>query len=99
MAFGIEIYDLMEQLESDTNNSTAEQKESQIRAIFDNTRKDIAVFRAKKDCKQEEMAVLEAESGVAATTASSSSTPTTASSSIPPSSGAVVTNTHPSESG
>lgn len=88
--FGIEIYDLMEVLENDTTLDATE-KETKIRAIFDATRKDIAVIRAKKDCKTEEMAVLDAESGATATT--SSQPP--AAPPIPPSSGTVLTNTHP----
>jgi hypothetical protein len=84
-AFGVEIYDLMEELESNDTLDSAE-KESKIRAVFDAARKDIAVFQAKKDCKQEEMAVLDAESGVA----------TEPDHNIPPSSGTVVTNAHPS---
>jgi hypothetical protein len=83
-AFGVEIYDLMEELESNDTLDSAE-KEGKIRAVFDAARKDIAVFQAKKDCKQEEMAVLDAESGVADTEHN-----------IPPSSGTVVTNAHPS---
>ena len=83
--FGIEIYDLMEELESNTELDGAE-KEAKIRAIFDDTRKDIAVIRAKRDCKSEEMAVLDAESGTAPPTEPV----------IPPSSGTVLTNTHPS---
>lgn len=85
--FGVEIYDLMEMLETDTSLDASE-KEAKIRAIFDATRKDIAVIRAKKDCKTEEMAVLDAESG--ADTMPPSAPP------IPPSSGTVLTNTHPS---
>merc|ERR1712137_321611 len=60
--FGIEIYDLMEDLESNDSLAVAE-KEAKIRASFDAARKDIAVIQAKKECKKEEMAVLEAESG------------------------------------
>jgi hypothetical protein len=86
-AFGVEIYDLMEELESNDTLDSAE-KESKIRAVFDAARKDIAVFQAKKDCKQEEMAVLDAESGVDATEQAVHN--------IPPSSGTVVTNAHPS---
>lgn len=85
--FGIEIYDLMEDLEN--NDSMAVQdKEARIRAAFDAARKDIAVIQAKKECKKEEMAVLEAESnvGTAGTTYD-----------IPPSDGVVVTNDHPSQ--
>jgi len=83
-AFGIEIYDLMEELENDESMAAAD-KETKIRTVFDAARKDIAVIRAKKDCKKEEMAVLEAEEA------------TEAASAIPPSSGEVVTNQHPSE--
>jgi hypothetical protein len=89
-AFGIEIYDLMEELEKD-DSKTADEKESKIRAVFDAARKDIAVIQAKKDCKKEEMGLLEVQSG--------SSTTAAAASDIPPSSGSVVTNQHPSESG
>lgn len=82
--FGIEIYDLMEELEANDTLSVTE-KEAKIRALFDGARKDIAVIQAKKECKKEEILVLEAEhdSDLVA--------------SIPPSSGAVLTNTHPSE--
>ena len=83
--FGIEIYDLMEELENDESLTTAE-KEAKIRTSFDAARKDIAVIQAKKECKKEEMSVLEAEQGGG-----------DMASNIPPSSGAVVTNQHPSE--
>jgi hypothetical protein len=86
-AFGIEIYELMEMLE--TNDSLAvETKEAKIRSAFDAARKDIAVIQAKKDCKLEEIAVMEAEAG------GSGSAPDF--SGIPPSSGTVLTNEHPS---
>ena len=85
-AFGIEIYDLMEELENDSSLAQSD-KESKIRSVFDAARKDIAVIRAKKDCKKEEMAVLEAEEQTAAA----------ASTSIPPSSGTVITNQLPSQ--
>jgi hypothetical protein len=85
--FGIEIYDLMDELETDETKDGAE-KEAKIRAVFDAARKDIAVIQAKKDCKMEEMHVLEAESGETSTSGSM----------IPPSSGQVLTNNHPSES-
>lgn len=85
-AFGIDIYDLMEELENDTALAQ-DDKETKIRAVFDAARKDIAVIRAKQDCKKEEMAVLDAEGDHTTTTESL----------IPPSSGAVVTNQHPSE--
>ena len=67
-AFGIEIYDLMEELEND-EGLAASDKEAKIRAVFDAARKDIAVIRAKKDVKKEEMAVLEAEEGTDAAAA------------------------------
>ena len=86
--FGIEIYDLMEELEKDDTQDAAD-KEAKIRSVFDAARKDIAVFQAKKDCKKEEMAVLEAESGTEEVDALAG---------IPPSSGTVLTNSHPSES-
>lgn len=79
-SFGIEIYDLMEQLELDTSLSM-EQKEAKIRNAFDQARKDIAVIEAKKECKREEIAVLDAESATKVD--------------IPPSSGTVLNNTAP----
>jgi hypothetical protein len=82
--FGIVIYDLMEELEANTTMTT-EEKESKIRAAFDAARKDIAVIQAKKECKKEEISVLEAEADHALV------------SEIPPSSGTVLTNAHPSE--
>ena len=83
-AFGIEIYDLMEELETSEGMSTTD-KESKIRACFDAARKDIAVIVAKKDCKKEEMAVLDSHSDAGTT------------SNIPPSSGTVLTNSHPQD--
>ena len=80
----------MAQLEADTTTDPAD-KETKIRAVFDSARKDIAVIQAKKDCKIEEMAVLDAEAGT------NIPTKTDLSSAIPPSSGTVLTNTHPSE--
>jgi hypothetical protein len=84
-AFGIEIYDLMEELESASGMSN-EDKEAKIRASFDAARKDIAVIVAKKECKKEEMAVLEVNEGGDSTM-----------SNIPPSSGTVLTNSHPQD--
>uniref|UniRef100_A0A7S3LEJ5 Uncharacterized protein n=1 Tax=Amphora coffeiformis TaxID=265554 RepID=A0A7S3LEJ5_9STRA len=86
-AFGIEIYDLMEDLESN-DNMAVQDKESKIRAAFDAARKDIAVIQAKKECKKEEMAVLEAESGVDSAGMNYD---------IPPSDGVVINNDHPSQ--
>jgi hypothetical protein len=83
-AFGIDIYDLMEELETSTGMSN-EDKEAKIRSLFDAARKDIAVIVAKKECKKEEMAVLEASEGGDAM------------SNIPPSSGTVLTNSHPQD--
>mmetsp|Transcript_62483 Transcript_62483/g.152116 ORF Transcript_62483/g.152116 Transcript_62483/m.152116 type:complete len:105 (-) Transcript_62483:1276-1590(-) len=85
-AFGIEIYDLMEELETASGMSN-EDKEAKIRASFDAARKDIAVIAAKKECKKEEVAVLE-------TTGSADASAT---SNIPPSSGTVLTNSHPQD--
>uniref|UniRef100_A0A6T6HF09 Tubulin-specific chaperone A n=1 Tax=Craspedostauros australis TaxID=1486917 RepID=A0A6T6HF09_9STRA len=84
--FGIEIYDLMADLESNDAMPT-EEKEAKIRQSFDAARKDIAVIQAKKECKKEEVAVLDsaAEGGAGATN------------DIPPSSGTVLTNTHPQD--
>jgi hypothetical protein len=79
MAFGVEVYDLMESLELDTGMPT-EEKEAKIRLAFDTSRKDIAVIQAKIECKKEEMSVLDAEAGTVSTVDS-----------IPPSSGAVLT--------
>lgn len=85
--FGIEIYDLMEDLENN-DSMPVQEKEAKIRAAFDAARKDIAVIQAKKECKKEEMAVLEAESNVGSSGATYD---------IPPSDGVVVTNDHPSQ--
>lgn len=75
--------------ELETNDSlSTDDKESKIRASFDAARKDIAVIAAKKECKKEEMAVLDAEGG-GDTDGDLSD--------IPPSSGAVLNNQHPSE--
>lgn len=73
----------MEELEAAENISTSE-KEAKIRASFDQARKDIAVIQAKKECKKEEMSVLESDSAPM--------------NNIPPSSGTVLTNTHPQDS-
>ena len=62
-SFGIEIYDLMEELES-AGGMSDQDKEAKIRASFDNARKDVAVILAKKECKKEEIAVLQATMGV-----------------------------------
>jgi len=86
-AFGIEIYDLMEELEA-AEGMSDQDKEAKIRASFDNARKDIAVVQAKKECKKEEIAVLQATSGAGAVAEAAP---------IPPSSGAVLTNAHPQD--
>uniref|UniRef100_A0A7S2A575 Uncharacterized protein n=1 Tax=Trieres chinensis TaxID=1514140 RepID=A0A7S2A575_TRICV len=59
--FGVEVYELMEQLEVDTGMSI-EEKETKIRLAFDRARKDIAVVQAKIECKREEMTQLELNS-------------------------------------
>jgi len=56
--FGVEVYELMEQLEVNTGMPTSE-KESKIRQSFDRARKDIAVIQAKIECKKEEVQVLD----------------------------------------
>ena len=81
--FGVEVYELMDQLELDTGMSTDE-KEAKIRLAFDSARKDIAITQAKIEVKQEEMAVLENESKSSKT-------------SIPPSDGVVLSNGQPME--
>lgn len=86
--FGVEIYDLMAELET-AEAMSAEDKEAKIRNAFDSARKDIAVIEAKKECKKEEMTVLEAESGGAGGMSTNN---------IPPSSGTVLTNTRPQDS-
>mmetsp|Transcript_7299 Transcript_7299/g.16104 ORF Transcript_7299/g.16104 Transcript_7299/m.16104 type:complete len:125 (-) Transcript_7299:246-620(-) len=88
--FGIEIYDLMEELENNDSLAVSE-KEAKIRASFDAARKDIAVIQAKKECKKEEMAVLEAETEAANGGGEGTFD-------IPPSDGVVVTNDLPSQS-
>lgn len=76
----------MEELESNADLTT-DAKEGKIRSAFDAARKDIAVIQAKKECKHEEMAVLEAEeNGEAPPTFK-----------IPPSSGTVLTQSHPAD--
>lgn len=85
-AFGVEIYDLMEELESAQGMSPAD-KEAKIRACFDAARKDIAVVVAKKDCKKEEMAVLDTQAAAGG-----------GGGGIPPASGTVMTNSHPQDS-
>lgn len=81
--FGVEVYELMDQLELDTGMPT-EEKEAKIRLAFDSARKDIAVTQAKIEVKQEEMAVLENEAKASKT-------------SIPPSDGVVLSNGQPME--
>lgn len=83
--FGVEVYELMEQLELDTGMPT-EEKEQKIRLAFDSARKDIAVTQAKIEVKKEEMAVLEQESHANAATTT-----------IPPSDGVVLSNGQPME--
>lgn len=80
--FGVEVYELMEQLELDIGMNT-DDKETKIRLAFDQARKDIAVIAAKIECKREEMAVLEEEQRKSATKTSHD---------IPPASGAVLKN-------
>jgi len=79
--FGIEVYELMEQLETDTSNMSMQEKEKKIRLAFDSARKDIAVIKAKIDCKKDE---LEEDAS-------------NATSNIPPSTGNLVMCGHPSD--
>ena len=80
----------MEELEAAVEGMSDQDKEAKIRASFDNARKDIAVVQAKKECKKEEMAVLQTNMGLGDVPPSPSA--------IPPSSGAVLTNAHPQDS-
>lgn len=80
--FGIEVYDLMEQLETDTSNMSIQEKERKIRTAFDSARKDIAVIRAKIDCKRDELEIDSSDS---------------TSHNIPPSTGNLVMTGHPSD--
>mmetsp|Transcript_11427 Transcript_11427/g.16000 ORF Transcript_11427/g.16000 Transcript_11427/m.16000 type:complete len:141 (+) Transcript_11427:182-604(+) len=88
--FGVEVYELMEDLEVD-RDTPVEEKESKIRAAFDSARKDIAVSQAKIECKREEMQVLEAEAAAAAAAENGTSA-------IPPSSGTILQQGHPDDS-
>ena len=76
----------MSELET-ADDMSAEDKEAKIRNAFDSARKDIAVIEAKKECKKEEMTVLEAEGGGGGKPVNN----------IPPSSGTVLTNSHPAD--
>mmetsp|Transcript_31670 Transcript_31670/g.46706 ORF Transcript_31670/g.46706 Transcript_31670/m.46706 type:complete len:138 (+) Transcript_31670:111-524(+) len=64
--FGVEVYELMEALEVDSDLSIDE-KEGRIRLAFDRARKDIAVIQAKIDCKKEEIVALEIEASADST--------------------------------
>eukprot|EP00587_Corethron_hystrix_P011645 CAMPEP_0113310608 /NCGR_PEP_ID=MMETSP0010_2-20120614/8186_1 /TAXON_ID=216773 ORGANISM="Corethron hystrix, Strain 308" /NCGR_SAMPLE_ID=MMETSP0010_2 /ASSEMBLY_ACC=CAM_ASM_000155 /LENGTH=117 /DNA_ID=CAMNT_0000166099 /DNA_START=221 /DNA_END=574 /DNA_ORIENTATION=+ /assembly_acc=CAM_ASM_000155 len=57
-AFGVEIYELMEALETD-NTLSVEEKEGSLRMAFDRARKDVALIYVKIDHKFEEMRILE----------------------------------------
>jgi len=83
--FGVEIYDLMESLEDDSELSV-EEKEGRIRLSFDRARKDIAVIQAKIDCKQDEMNAIDAGSDGVGVSVSSS---------VPPSAGHIIMDSHP----
>jgi hypothetical protein len=75
-AFGIEIYDLMADLE--TNDDLSTEEKVKIEASFDAARRDIAVIVAKKECKMEKCMFWTPKAGGDL-------------SGIPPSSGAVIT--------
>jgi hypothetical protein len=87
--FGVEVYELMEQLELDSSGMSTDEKETKIRLSFDQARKDIAVISAKIEVKKEEMAVLETESG--------GTSQSELNAAIPPSDGVVLTNGQPAE--
>jgi hypothetical protein len=89
--FGVEVYDCMQLLEVD-NDMSMEEKEQKIRLAFDRARKDIAVISAKRECKKEEITVLEAQQKAAAAEGD-----TFGGGDIPPSSGNVLVSDHPSE--
>jgi hypothetical protein len=81
--FGIDIYDLMDSLDKDSELSE-EEKQGRIKIAFDRARKDIAVIQAKIDCKQDEMASLDMNQASANTTMSDPSD------NIPPSTGTIM---------
>jgi len=81
----------MEELESKNDLNTSA-KEAKIRNAFDSARKDIAVIQAKKECKREEISVLEAEEDNY-----NHNNQQQQAFNIPPSSGTVLTNTHPAD--
>jgi len=84
--FGVEIYELMEALEDDSELSV-EEKEGRIRLAFDRARKDIAVIQAKIDCKKDEMNAIDVDSDVGVTVSSG----------VPPPSGHVIVESHPGD--
>ena len=82
-SFGVEMYDLMAELEAATEGAMSDQdKLAMIRAAYDNVTKDIGIVEAKKDCKREEMKVLEVRSNITALEQAN----------IPPSEGQVIMN-------
>eukprot|EP00594_Rhizosolenia_setigera_P010652 CAMPEP_0178955138 /NCGR_PEP_ID=MMETSP0789-20121207/9421_1 /TAXON_ID=3005 /ORGANISM="Rhizosolenia setigera, Strain CCMP 1694" /LENGTH=137 /DNA_ID=CAMNT_0020636701 /DNA_START=81 /DNA_END=494 /DNA_ORIENTATION=+ len=90
--FGVEVYELMERLEVDTELSV-EEKENKIRLAFDRARKDIAVIQAKIECKKEEVTQIEAKSKNSQSSSDNLNN-------VPPNSGsvgAVLTTGHPSD--
>lgn len=61
--FGIELFDLI-------TKDNIELTDTELKAIFDSAKQDISVMQSKKDVKQEEMNVVEAEQNAQTETAS-----------------------------
>ena len=75
--------DDLAELEATTDGAMSDQdKLAMIRAAYDNVTKDIGIVEAKKDCKREEMKVLEVRSQITALEQAN----------IPPSEGQVIMN-------
>ena len=56
--FGVEVYELMEQLETDADkldNQALAEKESQIRLAFDRAQRDVKISQQKIDVKRTEL--------------------------------------------
>ena len=95
-SFGVNVYDLMEDLEASGNDLSVAEKEKKIRSEFDCARKDIAVVQAKIDCKRDEIKALEKSSSVGNT--SNTSTAVTTPVGNQPTSNFVIQSGHPSDS-
>jgi len=60
--FGVEVYELMESLETDSQLSM-EEKEGSIRLAFDKAREDVAQIKMKIEVKRRELEVVEGGNG------------------------------------